>query len=72
VGFSLDVERRLNDCRDAAYYNDRRNGVRKAHGHKNVDRGYPLQGDDEHYESQEFFGEDRPSWGDCEFIGSAG
>jgi len=38
VGFSLDVER-LNYCRDGAYNNDRRNGVRKAHGQKNADRG---------------------------------
>jgi len=42
VGFPLDVERLLNYCRDGAYNNDRRNGVRKAHGQKNVDRGYPL------------------------------
>jgi hypothetical protein len=34
VGFSLDVERLLNYCRDGAYNNDRRNGVRKAHGQK--------------------------------------
>jgi hypothetical protein len=42
VGLSLDVERLLNYCRDGAYNSDRRNGVRKAHGQKNVDRGYPL------------------------------
>ena len=44
VGFSLDVERLLNYCRDGTYNNDRRNGVRKAHGQKNVDRGYALGG----------------------------
>jgi hypothetical protein len=42
VGFSLDVERLSNYCRDCAYNNYRRNGVRKAHGQKNVDRGYPV------------------------------
>ena len=42
VGFSVDVERLLNYCRDGAYNNDRYNGVRKANGQKNVDRGYPL------------------------------
>jgi len=36
VGFSLDVERLLNYCRDGAYSNDQRNGVRKAHGQKTL------------------------------------
>ncbi len=42
VGFSLDAERLSSYCRDGASNDDRRGGLRKAHGQKSVDRGYPL------------------------------
>jgi hypothetical protein len=45
VGSSLNGERLLNYCRDAAYANDRLNGMRKAHGQKcTVRDGYQLCG----------------------------